>query len=315
MYNKLFTKILDSTIWLEPDAHRIVWITFLAAMDEDGYVAFASVANVANRARVSLEAAATAIKAFESPDPHGTDQPHEGRRIERVESGWMVLNAAKYRDMVTRIVAREQTRLRNIAYRDRKRQQKAGVTDHDASVTDSDASVTAARRSVTPSEAVSVSDTDTEKILSSDLTASSKGASTPRTNARRAAPVDPPMEMPQDWAPNQINLDWLTESGLSNTQVQIVIDEFRTWARHARLRKSAKNWQLTFLRNPKVKSAVGAAKTKGSNGTRQGTTAGETPYQRATRKLEEWLAKPTASPEVAAKHIAGMRKQLGRSSA
>ena len=30
MYNKLFTKILDSTVWLEPDTVRIVWITFLA---------------------------------------------------------------------------------------------------------------------------------------------------------------------------------------------------------------------------------------------------------------------------------------------
>ena len=32
MYNKLFTKILDSTIWLEDDATRLVWITFLAVI-------------------------------------------------------------------------------------------------------------------------------------------------------------------------------------------------------------------------------------------------------------------------------------------
>ena len=40
MYNKLFTKILDSSIWLAPDSARIVWLTFLAAMDEDGVVRF-----------------------------------------------------------------------------------------------------------------------------------------------------------------------------------------------------------------------------------------------------------------------------------
>ena len=34
MYNKLFTKILDSSIWLAPDPVRLVWITLLAAMDE-----------------------------------------------------------------------------------------------------------------------------------------------------------------------------------------------------------------------------------------------------------------------------------------
>ena len=43
MYNKLFTKILDSSIWLESDGTRIVWMTLLAAMDQDGFAQFASV--------------------------------------------------------------------------------------------------------------------------------------------------------------------------------------------------------------------------------------------------------------------------------
>jgi hypothetical protein len=34
MYNKLFTKILDSSIWLENHATVRVWITLLASMDE-----------------------------------------------------------------------------------------------------------------------------------------------------------------------------------------------------------------------------------------------------------------------------------------
>ena len=57
MYNKLFTKILDSSIWLESSPTRIVWITFLAAMDEEGFAPFVAIGNVANRARVSLEEA------------------------------------------------------------------------------------------------------------------------------------------------------------------------------------------------------------------------------------------------------------------
>jgi hypothetical protein len=40
MYNRLFTKILDSSIWLEADTTRIVWITMLASMDEDGFAPF-----------------------------------------------------------------------------------------------------------------------------------------------------------------------------------------------------------------------------------------------------------------------------------
>jgi hypothetical protein len=53
MYNKLFTKILDSSIWLEPQATRLVWITLLAAMDEDGFCPFASGLNLARRAKMT----------------------------------------------------------------------------------------------------------------------------------------------------------------------------------------------------------------------------------------------------------------------
>ncbi len=120
MYNKLFTKILDSTIWLEADTTRLVWITFIAIMDEDGFVALSSVGNVAARARVTLEAAESAIKTLEAPDPHSPDQEHEGRRIERVPYGWTVLNSGKYRDIIKRETAREQTRQRVARHRAKK---------------------------------------------------------------------------------------------------------------------------------------------------------------------------------------------------
>ena len=112
MYNKLFTKILDSSIWLAPDQHRIVWITLLAAMDKDGNVQFASVGNVASRARVTREAAEEAITAFEGPDVDSGDDENDGRRIERIPGGWHVLNAHKYRALVTKAIVREQTRIR-----------------------------------------------------------------------------------------------------------------------------------------------------------------------------------------------------------
>ena len=159
MYNKLFTKILDSTIWLEDDATRLVWITFLAVMDEDGFVALSAPGNVAIRARVTLEAAETALKALESPDRADPSQDHDGRRIERVPYGWMVLNAAKYRDIIKRVDSREKTRLR--------------VAKHRAS----NAHVTQRNGFVTPS--VSVSNTETGKStvgLKPDLKAPRKEA-------------------------------------------------------------------------------------------------------------------------------------------
>ena len=102
LYNKVFTKILDSSIWLEDDATRIVWITLLAVMDEDGFCPFASPANVAIRARVAPAAAFAALKKFESPDPLTPEAEHEGRRIKRVPGGYMVLNAVKHREQLTR---------------------------------------------------------------------------------------------------------------------------------------------------------------------------------------------------------------------
>lgn len=121
MYNKLFTKILDSSIWLEPASTRLVWLTFLAAMDSEGFVQFASVANLSHRARVSLEEAEAAVKCLESDDPNSSDPDFGGRRAERVPGGWMVLNADKYRGMVTRAIIQEQTRLRVAKHRDKKR--------------------------------------------------------------------------------------------------------------------------------------------------------------------------------------------------
>ena len=128
MYNKLFGKILDSSIWLESLSTRIVWLTFIAVMDEHGFVQFAAVGNVANRANVTIEQATSALEILESPDPESGDKDHEGRRIERVPGGWLVLNAEKHRAMVTRSIVQEQTRERVRRHRERKRTCNASVT-------------------------------------------------------------------------------------------------------------------------------------------------------------------------------------------
>ena len=141
MYNKLFTKILDSTIWLEPDPYRIVWITLIAAMDEDSNVYFACAENLAMRARVSLADAEAAIACFESPDKRNKGQEYDGRRIERIPGGWHILNGQKYRGLVTRAIMREQNRVRVQRFRDK------NIT-----------SVTTAKRNVTVMQSDSVSD-------------------------------------------------------------------------------------------------------------------------------------------------------------
>lgn len=124
MYNKLFTKILDSSIWLEPTATRLIWLTFIAAMDEDGFAEFASVRNLAHRARIELDDTIAAVACLEAPDADSSDKDNDGRRIERVPGGWMVLNAPKYREIVTRLVAKEGNRRRVKKFRDKAREEK-----------------------------------------------------------------------------------------------------------------------------------------------------------------------------------------------
>jgi hypothetical protein len=139
MYNKIFTKILDSSIWLEPIATRVVWLTFIAAMDENGFAQFASPANLAHRAIVPLEDTIKALATLEGPDPNSSDKDHDGRRLERVPGGWMVLNSKKYRDMVTRAHCQEKTKERVRAFREKKRTCNAGVTQGNETVTPSEA--------------------------------------------------------------------------------------------------------------------------------------------------------------------------------
>jgi hypothetical protein len=154
VYNKLFTSILDSSIWLESTPTRIVWVTFLAAMDETGFARFATIGNVALRARVSEEEARNAIEALESPDRLCPEQDMEGRRIERVDGGWFVLNSKKYRDISNREKEKEQTRLRVARHR-AKKSGNAPVTPTNEKVTRSEAEAEAeaskrSRKSVPP---------------------------------------------------------------------------------------------------------------------------------------------------------------------
>lgn len=128
MYTKLFGKILDSSIWLESDTTRIVWITLLAAMDEDGVARFSCAENLAHRARVTLCNVTDAIAILEAPDPKSSSPECNGRRIEKIPGGWLILNGPTYRQLATRQAVKDQTRERVRKYRERK-SNATNVTD------------------------------------------------------------------------------------------------------------------------------------------------------------------------------------------
>lgn len=94
-YTKLFSSITESTVWGEPYATRIVWVTLLAMADARGNV-YGAVPGIARRANVTLAEAEAALAAFLSPDPYSRTKDSDGRRIEEIDGGWRLINHGKY---------------------------------------------------------------------------------------------------------------------------------------------------------------------------------------------------------------------------
>lgn len=124
-YTKLFGSILDSSLWVnETKETRLVWITLLAMSDRHGEVS-ASIPGLAARAKVSIPEVETALAAFTAPDPYSRTKDFEGRRIEAIDGGWVLLNHAKYRAEMSEDDIRIKAAERQKRYRERR---KSNVT-------------------------------------------------------------------------------------------------------------------------------------------------------------------------------------------
>lgn len=78
----------------------------LAIADADGIVS-ASIPGLAKVANVSVVDTEKAISNLKAPDQYSRTTEFEGRRIEDVDGGWMVLNYVKYRRMLSEEERRE----------------------------------------------------------------------------------------------------------------------------------------------------------------------------------------------------------------
>jgi hypothetical protein len=95
-FSKLDSGITKSSLWSEPLHVRIVFISFLAEKDEFGFVS-ASRSGMIRVCNVTPEQFDEAEKILSMPDKDSKNPDNEGRRIEKVEGGWVVLNHASYR--------------------------------------------------------------------------------------------------------------------------------------------------------------------------------------------------------------------------
>src|SRR5690348_14464223 len=116
-YTKLFGSILGSTIWREDSDTKVVWITMLAMADQDGLVE-ASVPGLAHLAGVTHESAEVALSKFSQPDKYSRSPEWDGRRIEKIDGGWRLLNYEKYMYKMSLEDRRERDRLRQQRHRE-----------------------------------------------------------------------------------------------------------------------------------------------------------------------------------------------------
>lgn len=101
-WTPIFSRIVDSSLWMEPDHVVKVFLTMLAKKDSD-MVVRGSAFNISQWAKKTEAETLEALKILSSPDTKRIEpQLYEGRRIERVEDGWLILNGKMYRDLMVK---------------------------------------------------------------------------------------------------------------------------------------------------------------------------------------------------------------------
>lgn len=132
---KLDTGVLDSTLWIDRPCREIFITALLMAeplelgepLDQfevrsltktgfvvpPGWYGFVRAAGVgiANRALMDMEIGLNALQRLGDIDPESRSKEHEGRRLVRVDGGYIILNYFKYRDR-DHTAAERQQRLR-----------------------------------------------------------------------------------------------------------------------------------------------------------------------------------------------------------
>ncbi len=121
-WTPLWSGIIESSIWQEPDFVRIVFITMLAKKDSDD-VCRGNAFNIGRWANKTEEEVLKALKILSSPDKKRIEpQPHEGRRIKKVDDGWLILNGSVYRERVQEEMKKARWRRAQAAKRKRIRE-------------------------------------------------------------------------------------------------------------------------------------------------------------------------------------------------
>lgn len=133
-YTKLFGDIVTSTIWQEPNDCRVLWITMLALKDKD-HICRATVPALAKLANISNDDCEKYLEKFQKPDKYSRNKEREGRRIEPIDGGWLILNGEKYQQRLSKEERREQVRNAVARYRAKPKRDGLGKAKQDPHAT------------------------------------------------------------------------------------------------------------------------------------------------------------------------------------
>lgn len=192
-YTPIFRDLLTSSLWASATpSQRCVWITLLLLADPEGYVP-ASVPGLALAANVTVDEARAAVAMLEAPDPDSRTPDFDGRRIEKVDHGWRIINFVAWRK---RCVA-EAEKARKRAYMQKRRAKPAN--DNAEPFPDVDAhSLHVADRGES-GETI-----DAPKPIPKPKPSSPEGEGSPLPPGVFDAPSEPLRihELPEDWQPS-----------------------------------------------------------------------------------------------------------------
>lgn len=236
-YTKLFASILDSTIWSESPAIKLVWITMLAMADKNGEV-MASVPGLAKRAGVPLEECQEALQKFLSPDPFSRTPDDEGRRIEVIDGGWSLLNHAKYREMASKEDQKNAAAIRQRRFRAKQARNTKVVIPSGSTVTISNAGVTHGDAPVTQDRDIADTEADTEISPKGEIVYMPE--SPPPAVGEAPVPLETVMKNCGQWGilPKVAQRWWLTRDG-------------QGWDIKGKWLSNLKSYALTWVDNEK----------------------------------------------------------------
>ena len=107
-WTPLWSQVVDSSLWEEKPSVRVLFVTMLALKDAD-HICRYDAYKLHKKANLTPEETKEALRILQNPDTRrkAFEQEFDGRRIQQVEQGWLILNGEKYRSMIQKMKQRE----------------------------------------------------------------------------------------------------------------------------------------------------------------------------------------------------------------